>query len=724
MQTITPSDKTQERRRRFFSLLFGDNEGYICLAERIPPTTWREAFFKYPVELDAMLDWINFHINGRDLYFCSQLLREKRRVAVNVQTCPNLWADLDEVDPNTIEDFPPTVSVQTSPGRWHGYWVLDKPLSPVIAEDLNRRLSYHLGADKSGWDLSQVLRIPVSYNMKYPGSDIIVDIDNWKPKRIWTKEKLDTLPVVKGAPKLKVKPAPIEALTDADPEAIIKKYEGQLHAAVYDLFSNEVIGDRSSALWRLEKVLIESKVSLEDAFVIAWNSKVNKYKIDNRTPEELWHELLKAQAEIESDKAAESAPEVRIPSLITPEELASLPDTFVDRYVAWNRTRTDAAWQYHQISAMVLLSAILADSVHLPTRYGKIIPNIWAMILGDTTLTRKTTAMDIAIELLMLVYDEAYLASDASIEGLLSAVATRPNKTSVFVRDEFAGMLESMKRREYQAGMMEALTKLYDGKYQKRQLRKEVIEVRDPVFIMFCGGIRSRIMELFDARDIESGFIPRFIFVSAEPDMDAFQPLGPPTKHLREINTEFVEELLKMKSAYDSEIQMRIGSQMIMTKGSYPAELTPEAWDRYAKFERALVEAGKNSDRPDAYTPAFDRLAKSGIKCAVLLAAARQTPTEGGVISVELVDVLQGIKYIDQWKQYTIEVLTNSGKTMSEKTIERAYGLMKRGKHTRAAVMISLHINSRETDLLLDTMEQRGLIVRSRNGKQERITVI
>jgi hypothetical protein len=280
-----------------------------------------------------------------------------------------------------------------------------------------------------------------------------------------------------------------------------------------------------------------------------------------------------------------------------------------------------------------------------------------------------------------------------------------------------------MKRREYQAGMMEAFAKLYDGKYQKRQLRKEVIEIRDPVFIMYCGGIKSRIMELFDTKDIESGFIPRFIFVSAEPDIDNFQPLGPPTPEIRQVNTDFVEELFKMRNAYDVQTQVSIGSQFVNIKGTHEAHLSSEAWDRYAEFEKVLVTAGKNSERPDAYTPAFDRLAKSGIKCAVLLAAARQTPTDNG-IQVEVEDVLQGIKYIDQWKQYTIEVLQNSGKSLSEKTIERAYNLLIRGKTLRADLMTAMHLNSRETELMLETMEQRGLIIRLRKGKSERITVI
>ena len=40
-------------------------------------------------------------------------------------------------------------------------------ISPFQAEDYSRRLAYHVGADKSGWDLGQLLRVPFTMNWKY-----------------------------------------------------------------------------------------------------------------------------------------------------------------------------------------------------------------------------------------------------------------------------------------------------------------------------------------------------------------------------------------------------------------------------------------------------------------------------------------------------------------------------------------------------------------------------
>jgi hypothetical protein len=185
-------------------------------------------------------------------------------------------------------------------------------------------------------------------------------------------------------------------------------------------------------------------------------------------------------------------------ALLTDEErsLAEKSSTIVEEYIDWAKDLGDAAWQYHQAGAFVILSSLLAGSVRLPTSYGTVVPNLWFMILADTTLTRKTTAMDVAMDVIQEIDSDAVLATDGSIEGLFTSLSMRPGRPSVFLRDEFSGLLESMSRKDYYAGMAETLTKLYDGKFQKRVLRKETIEVRDPVLIVFAGGIRERVLGL------------------------------------------------------------------------------------------------------------------------------------------------------------------------------------------------------------------------------------
>jgi hypothetical protein len=301
------------------------------------------------------------------------------------------------------------------------------------------------------------------------------------------------------------------------------------------------------------------------------------------------------------------------------------------------------------------------------------------------------------------------------MEGILTALSTRAHRTSVFWRDEFAGMLDSMQKRDYHTGMIEALTKLYDGKYLKRILRRETVEVRDPILIMYAGGIRARILELLSEQYVLSGFVPRFIFFVGETDLTSFRPLGPPAKATS--GDGIYDEIGKIHYNYTSQSTIKVGNQIAQSAKVWEAELTPQAWARYNTLEATLVEAGTRSDSPDLYTPTMDRLSKSTLKSAVLIAASRQHPP----VTVEEDDVLRAITMVERWVPASASVVQNAGKSASERSMERALSLIRNGKDSRSGLMRSMHLQARETDVILDTLEQRGLVVRTKYGKVERI---
>ena len=83
------------------------------------------------------------------------------------------------------------------------------------------------------------------------------------------------------------------------------------------------------------------------------------------------------------------------------------------------------------------------------------VPNLWGLILGDSTLSRKTTAMRMIMDIIAALDSDMILATDGSAEGLLSGLATRPNKTSIFYKDEISGFFDSMNKKDYLAGMSE-----------------------------------------------------------------------------------------------------------------------------------------------------------------------------------------------------------------------------------------------------------------------------
>jgi Protein of unknown function (DUF3987)/RepB DNA-primase from phage plasmid len=714
--------KTDTARRRFFQNIFGEETGYVCIATIDTRKRYVEEFFEYPKQLPAMLDYINRKYATRNLYFCPQLLRRKRRSKEVVELCTVAWADLDECEPSLVSPAPSIVT-QTSAARYQAYWLLDSPADPLDAEDASRRIAYKheaFGVDRSGWDLTQLLRVPLTYNLKgdepFTVAVIQQDLDHRLPMTEFKK-----LPQVPGYEFIDI-PLPKELLK-IKPRAVFEKYKGRLDPIVLDLYREEPEADWSAALWLLERTLFEHGLSREEVFVVCYHAKCNKYARDKRPADALWRDVCKASTEDEIDKSLNKPP---IEGLLSSEERNRIfkYETFIERYVEWARERTDAAPQYHEAGAFTILSAVLAGSLKAKTEHGSIIPNLWFMILGDTTLTRKSTAMDMAMGMLDEVNDDLLLATDGSVEGLLSSVASRPGKPGVFWRDEFSGFLEAISKRDYLAGMAETLTRLYDGKNYKKVLRKETVELRDPILIMLAGGIRGRVQELLKYEHILSGFVPRFIYIQGETDMSRIKPLGPATDEAVTRYDDLVSELSEINDRYNTPMVMHVGSQALEAPAEYPVELTKEAWKRHNEFLNQMYEFSAGSPNPETYTPTMDRLAMSGLKAAMLMAASRQDPEDSGKVIVELDDILRAIYYAERWREYSIDIIDNVGKSMTEKKVEYVYRLIR--PHStgvrRSEIMRQARLMARDADWILDTLEQRALIRRQRRGKGEIIT--
>jgi hypothetical protein len=158
-----------QKQETFFKLAFGQERGLVCIAYLTQfKREFREEYFAYPNDLSQMLGAINRDTLNTNVYFCPQLLKAKKRIKENVTKTHTAWADLDTCHPDNLL-VKPSIVVQSSPDRYQALWVL-KDVDPDDAEDLSRRIAYRhedQGADRSGWDLTQLLRVPYTYNYKY-----------------------------------------------------------------------------------------------------------------------------------------------------------------------------------------------------------------------------------------------------------------------------------------------------------------------------------------------------------------------------------------------------------------------------------------------------------------------------------------------------------------------------------------------------------------------------
>jgi len=155
--------------------IYGDERGILALgyAEPAADAAFHHQYFDYPVRAEQAAERAReLSEGGFNVWHCAHLLTAKQRVKENAAVITALYVDGDgvQVPPNLPQ---PTAVVKSSPGREQFYWRLSMPIPPEIGEGLNRRLAYALGADKSGWDLTQLLRPPGTKNRKYPDAPAV-----------------------------------------------------------------------------------------------------------------------------------------------------------------------------------------------------------------------------------------------------------------------------------------------------------------------------------------------------------------------------------------------------------------------------------------------------------------------------------------------------------------------------------------------------------------------
>ncbi len=729
MEAIALGTETDQKREYFFGLLFGPATGIICIAfKSLNGNKFSEEFYRYPDDLPVITKRINQEIHGSNIYFCSQLLLEEKRIKETVGYTTNVWADLDSCPPERML-IPPSIVLETSSGNYQAFWVMDKTVyDPDDIEELSRRISYRHkeeGAD-NGWALTKLLRIPFTYNFKYEHPQIVKTLK--VSKQTFKLEDFEVYPTTEEYIKVDLPLPEVDKTLSA--EDILEAKNNNVSPLIWALFSETPMEgvDWSKRLWRLLMLLHESGFTSEEVYVIARNAACNKYARDGRPTVQLWKDVVRSKVKAQLSAKMLADPSQNPTFLLTDEErvlLESSPPTFIERYLSWATDLTDAAPAYHQAGAIVALSAVISGSVKLPTSYGTIIPNIWVMILGNTTITRKTSTMDLAMDLLNDIDEEFVLATDGSIEGLLTSLSTRPGRSSIFLRDEFSGLLEQMVKKDYMSGMAELLTKLYDCKMQKRVLKSGTVEVKQPRLIIYAGGIKNNVTSILSSDHISSGFVPRFIFITAGNDLSRLRPIGPPTPINLDARTKILMELQNLYDHYNRSQQILIsvgGSTTTATqKVEYSATMTEQAWFRYNQIEIKMVHEGVESEDPDITVPMNDRLSKSILKVALLIAASRQI---GDEIVVEEIDILRAAKYGEEWTAHAKLICENIGKGTNERLLDRI--MRKVSKYPsgikKSQLMQHMHLSAKDAAYILETLKQRDQIVISETGRGTVIT--
>ncbi len=168
IKETTPATIAENTPEELWRHIFGDERGLLAICYS-GAGGFKETFFNYPEAAALAAEFAHKKAElGHDVWFCCHLLTAPRRIKGNATSVRALWGDLDGARvPDEAGGLKPTAIVESSPGRYHCYWRLADAIPPESAEDLNRRLAREISADPSGFDLTQLLRVPGTANHKY-----------------------------------------------------------------------------------------------------------------------------------------------------------------------------------------------------------------------------------------------------------------------------------------------------------------------------------------------------------------------------------------------------------------------------------------------------------------------------------------------------------------------------------------------------------------------------
>jgi len=381
------------------------------------------------------------------------------------------------------------------------------------------------------------------------------------------------------------------------------------------------------------------------------------------------------------------------------------PDHFVSQFIAYAAECVDAAHEYFEGLALILL-AMGTPNVRARLRaYPKgLLTAFYLILIGVSTVSRKSSASNLARDLLTQVLPGSLLADQTSPEAFIEQLAQRPGDSSLWYIDEIGETFEKLQHAKYMAGLRGLLLSLYDGNdysYKRTsKLDRKGERVNDDLIIerphlSVLGATTPAIFEVITSRDVRSGFLARFAIImptskpKRRPMMEDSDDIGTQRNAL----VKWLDEIYTWAKACPRRVTF-IGDALNII-------------DRLAEE----IETGDlvDDERSQAM---LQRLNAITIKLAMLAAAGRPGATEREALEVGPEDAQWAVTVSRRWLAYAVAFGKQVGETEIERLIDRAMRVVrKKGRMVaRKVIAQNVHCTKKTLDEIESTLVDRGEI--------------
>lgn len=399
--------------------------------------------------------------------------------------------------------------------------------------------------------------------------------------------------------------------------------------------------------------------------------------------------------------------------LITDAEIAQARrGGWLDEYIAYCGRRTDAPVNFHEAAGLVTLSSVVGRRAVLRLGIGDVYPNLWALILAPSSIYRKSTAIDLARDLITAVDEDLLAPDDFTSQRFVAVLAEHDGQPLTLVRDEFSGFFEGLTRLDFQAGLRETLCLVFDGrpvrreKMKPRRRRDEDADdsdwrfvAREPFLSVLAGSTPSRFYDLARPGDVTSGFLARFAFELPPDSPHPTLPIRPLDDDTLRLRAQLLERLHALR---------RLPLHVTLT------DAVTERLNRYVDDLHAEAREAPHAELVSIVAARMPHLA---VRVAMLLACADCADcvdADGrGHATITLPHFYRALAIVERWRHAALRVLGDIAPSYFERQAVRVVELVRRrpGGIARRDVMRALRLNRRLMDDLQHTLVERGEIV-------------
>lgn len=668
-----------------------------------------------------------------DVYLATATFESESRSSTGAAYARAVYADADTCHPDNFR-VPPSIIVETSPGRWHAWWLLDEVVPAIEAARVSHKIANAHKAQgcDAGWAANKLLRVPGTRNTKN-GQNF--DVTATYTDEVYT---LDTLDDVYGDIK-------INEVAGLSPDAPVyndedvHRVEGLIESAgLTDFYTRMPPASADLSDWsaRFQMDMFRAGVSPEDVYLAVRESSFNKYDparfgevtaSGNTRPRrqdpdgDLWAEVQRLYSlyQFEGTSLPEEAAQKPAGAFfvqgdtefLTPEErewVAAHP-SFIDTYTEWvASTNTDSAPVFQRSFAMFLLSCVYGDRAYLQYNAHTNL-NLWFLVLAGSTNNRKSTAKNRALSILHefeeRVCKTILIANDATSEALTKALGERDGQVSAMVTDEVQGLFQEAGQKSYRSGFLATLSKIYDGEVEValRITSGSGNTKRAKTVFNYAGvGIADHVSRTLTKENFESGFLPRFLFAVADP--------VPLTEDADDLSNEAVN-VKAIAGRYAG--STKIVDSFVLGLRALPKEpfqimFDDTALDRLNQWSRQLNRWVIRTDGAQELHPSVARFRVSVQKTAALLALHdRKTVISEG-------HLLHALAQAEYWFVDLVKMANAVSSSDFERKVDEIEKFIRAGKEGRRSVT---YVRDRfkqyrvaEQDEFLNQLTQRGRI--------------